>query len=523
MPAGSVDLTRVAAVRLEVRHRQRLDEAVDLDVHALQAPDHVVQLASGAALLEHEVVPQRRRRHLRHELVARVDDLVGLELARHALLVGLRPRRVPVGEDRLAVERALRERDPLRHVLLVRADGRRVRAALLVRHAGGDPRRGRHGVAVAHVEQVVDVAVEEVEALARELRGQRAAVEVVDPAHRLVGDLVVDRVRVGREEERGAAHLVRVDEQLRRQLAQQLDLAVGLGLRAREPVAVHVEAVVVPARVGLAAVRVLRGQQHDQRVVEDLRRRAVGPVGQLVERAQRGVGPALLAAVHVAGDPQDRRGRARQLGGRGGVRGRIAQLGDVRAHGLHAEPARVLGRAHDRVVERPALDRGRERARRDAVAGRINGCQVRVGLRRRHIVVAEREAQHRLRRRHLAPEDRCGRHRIAGRRTRGGRCQPGNRQTGRNRQRSASAPHRTLPCRGSASPGGRRSRTAPGWSDGFPTRAARIRNALPATAHGARWSPDPHTAAGARRPLLLGPGAARFPIRSPAAAVDSGT
>ena len=61
-----------------------------------------------------------------------------------------------------------------------------------------------------------------------------------------------------------------VDEQRRRVFADDVELAVGLGLGPGEPVAVHVEAVDVPPLAELAAVRVLRRQDHDDRVGEDL-------------------------------------------------------------------------------------------------------------------------------------------------------------------------------------------------------------------------------------------------------------
>ena len=207
----------------------------------------------------------------------------------------------------MLVDRRLRQRHPLGQVLLVGAVGDRALAALLVGHPGGDePGRG-HGVAVAHVEEVVDVAVEVVDALALELLGHRGAVDVVDPVDRLVGDLVIDGIGVRREEVARAAHLVRVDEQRAGVLAQQLELGVGLGLGAGEPVAVEVEAVEVAARVSLAPVGVLDREQDDDRVGEDPVRGAVAAVGELVEHPQRPFGPRLLAAVDVGGDPEDRR------------------------------------------------------------------------------------------------------------------------------------------------------------------------------------------------------------------------
>ncbi len=214
---------------------------------------------------------------------------------------------------------------------------------------------GGHGVAVAHVEEVVDVAVEVRDALTVELGLHRRAVDVVDPVHRLVGDLVVDRVGVGREEVGRPAHLVGIDEQRARVLAQELDLGVGLGLGACEPVAVHVEPVEVAAGVGLAAVRVLDRQEHDDRVVEDLARGAVVAVGQLVEDPQRAVGAGLLAAVHVGGHPQDRRVAAGDLPRPPGRRARVTQglCGTLDVAQLAA--AEMVRLADDRPAQLAAL------------------------------------------------------------------------------------------------------------------------------------------------------------------------
>ena len=109
------------------------------------------------------------------------------------------------------------------------------------------------------------------------------------------------------------AHLVRVYEERRRILAQQLQLPVRLGLRAREPVAVEVEVVVVAAGGRLAAIRVLRGRDHHNGVVEDLLRSAVVTVRQLVENAQVGVGTGFLVPMDVPREPENRGGGRGQL------------------------------------------------------------------------------------------------------------------------------------------------------------------------------------------------------------------
>jgi hypothetical protein len=158
-----------------------------------------------------EVVPHVDGRHLGLHLVLRLHDLVRLELTGSTLGVRLAVGRGPVGQHRRLVRGHRRQRGPDRDVLLVDPLLRRVVGALLEGHAGPEEAGGRHRVAVAHVEQVVDGVVEVRDALPVELVLHRRAVQVVDPADRLVGDLVVDRVRVRREEVRLRAHLAEID------------------------------------------------------------------------------------------------------------------------------------------------------------------------------------------------------------------------------------------------------------------------------------------------------------------------
>jgi hypothetical protein len=166
----------------------------------------------------------------------------------------------------------------------------------------------RDRVSVALVEEVIRGVVEVWNRASVELPAHGGPVEVVDPVHRRVGRLVVDGVRVGRKEVAGLiAHLMRVDEEHGRIPADRLELAIGLRLRAGEPVPVEVEAIGVSTGVGFAPVGILDGQDHDDRLIEDLRRGAVRAVRQLPEDAQGGVGATLLAVVHVAGDPEDGR------------------------------------------------------------------------------------------------------------------------------------------------------------------------------------------------------------------------
>ena len=63
---------------------------------------------------------------------------------------------------------------------------------------------------------------------------------------------------------------MRVDVEHRRIRPHDFQLAVRFGLGPREPVAVHVEAVLVAPLAELAPVRVLGRQDHDQCVGEDL-------------------------------------------------------------------------------------------------------------------------------------------------------------------------------------------------------------------------------------------------------------
>jgi hypothetical protein len=209
---------------------------------------------------------------------------------------------------------------------------------------------------------------------------------------------------------------VGVDEERAGQLAQQLDLAVGLRLGAREPVAVHVEAVHVAARVELAAVGVLDRQQHDDGVVEDLPRGAVVPVGQLVQDAQRGVGAGLLAPVDVRRHPQDRRIPAGDGAGLARRGARVAQaLGGVRDAGERAA-VEAVAVADDRPAQLAALPAPLvERARDHALARAVDGVHVRVGLIGRDLAALAAGGGHDVfELGHLAAELRLRLHRVAG-------------------------------------------------------------------------------------------------------------
>ncbi len=188
------------------------------------------------------------------------------------------------------------------------AVAQRVAVVLLERHPGTVEPHGGNGVTEDAGEEVVGRAVVVAQTLEVEPLGDRRRVSVEDPVVGGVRGLVVLGVGVRGEEVVLVPELVCVDEEHGRVLAQQLHLAVGLRLGPREPIPVHVEAVGVTTDVAYPAIGVLRRHDHDDGVVEDGLNRAVGAVGQLVQHLECGVRTALLVAVHVGRDPQDRRG-----------------------------------------------------------------------------------------------------------------------------------------------------------------------------------------------------------------------
>ena len=178
---------------------------------------------------------------------------------------------------------------------------------------------------------------------------------------------------------------------------QQLHLRVGLRLRAREPVAVEVEAVVVLAPRRLAPVRVLRRHDHGDDVVVELADVAVGARGELVEDLQLGVGAALLVAVDVARQPHDR-GRVAQAVVAPAAA--LAQRDEALADAAQLGRAHVLARGDDRDLERPAGPGGADVEGDDAVGRRVDRLHVADDLLARdrlRLADAEREAEHGLR------------------------------------------------------------------------------------------------------------------------------
>ncbi len=385
-------------------------------MHPLQAAYERLDLGRLVGIVgAEEVVPHPDVRHRKLNGIPLVVDAVRLELPRGTLREGVDPRAVPVEQDLLAVRRRRRERHPVGDVVLVRPLRDRGEVRLLERHPAAAEPDAWDGVPVDHREEVVDLVVEVLDVLPVELGPHRSAEEVVGEVHRLGRHLVVERIRGRREEEVVSALLVGVDVHDAGVPAQQLELPVGLALRPREPVAVHVEEVGVLTRLGLATVGVLRRDDPDERVVEDLRRSAVGAVRELVEDAQLRVGAALLAAVDIAHQPEDRR----RLGGEaGGLRRRCRGVAEALRRRLdRREPGgrHVPRLADERVAQWATVPRRREDTADDARARGVDRLHVLVGLGRGHLLGAEPEAEHRLCRRRLAGEGRWRLDRVAGR------------------------------------------------------------------------------------------------------------
>ena len=321
----------------------------------------------------------------------------------------------------LLVGRGLVYRHDRRHVLLVHPLRERIAAVLLERHAGAVEPDRRDRVSVEDPEEVVRLVVEVPDPLTVELGGHRGPVDPVDPVVRLVGDLVIHGVGVRREEVRERPHLVDVEVQHGREPSKELELRVRLRLSTGEPVAVHVDVVGVAARVRLAAVWALHGDEHDDRVVEDRLGDAVGASGELVEQLERGLRAALLAPVDVGLHQQDRRGGGGQRTDVGLGLG-IPELRDRRVDGgrhsrLLIEVVRIAG---DRVIDRPTFHRVTGDPARDTIARVVERFDVRVrfgdrdlpGAERRERFTVERDL---LRSRHVLGEDGIREDRMTGR------------------------------------------------------------------------------------------------------------
>ena len=383
------------------------------------------------------------------DLVGRLHDHIGLEAAAGALAHRGAPLRRPVAQQPLLVGGGGGHRDVLRDELLVGLLVVRRLTALLEGHPGRAERRRRNRVAETHEEEVVGRVVRVVDAALLERPAHRRAEDLVDEVNRLRGDLVVDRVGVGREEVGRADLLVGVDEQHWRVAPHERHLAVGLGLRASEPVAVHVEPVGVGARGRRAPVRVL--QRHHQRheVAQPHEVRAVGAGRQLVEQAHRRIAARRLVAVHVARHPCECRPAS-------GDR-RCLALGAARqpqrAHVARdsGETARREGRGfgHECVHQRRSAPGARGRRQRHAIGCRVDGRHVAVDLVDGRLPRSEREAGHRLPRRHPLVERRCrlavlrARGAWRGERGRDDRGRKGKSRVHRTRRRRVSLPVRS--------------------------------------------------------------------------------
>ena len=252
---------------------------------------------------------------------------------------------------------------------------------LLVGHANR-ALEDRPRLAVSGIEGVVDLADEIgpaalVEALAV------GAPEEIERRDLALGDVGVQRVG-RRSEVIGvlAALLVQVHVDVRPVVARDLDAAAGLGLGLGEPVAIHVEQVVVraPARPRLVVLRVVGGGIGHRRAALQVLEHEPGPAVGVLHRideheglAEHGlhVGVALggqqvirlhqgrvrrgdLVAVDAVSQPDDDRGGLDQAGlvGRRHT-ARIGQLLQVRLHLLEAGDA--LRTADDHQPQGPAF------------------------------------------------------------------------------------------------------------------------------------------------------------------------
>jgi hypothetical protein len=364
-----------------------------------------------------------------HGLARAEHALVRLEDAPAALLDGTGEGSVLPPQDRLLVERGLRQRHHVDRVLAHEPKVERLVVGDLDRHPGALEAVRGHGVVVFGREEVVDLPVKEVPSLPLVGVRERPAVDVVDPGQDLVGDLVVDGIVVRREEGLVVAELMAVDQQDRRIAPHELHFGVGLRLRPREHVPVEVEPVGVSPRVRLAPVGVLDGDDEHHGVVEDPIDDAIVPIGELEEDPQRSVGPALLVTVHIGDDPRDGGRRGGELIDPFDRRLGVADLDRRAPDGGEPRSRHVVGPAHDRVAKGTPLDRGAVGSGGDAVRGGGDRVDVEGRLPRRHLPShAQREAQHAPRRRRDPTEALRGRQRITAERGEGRRGHRGGRR-----------------------------------------------------------------------------------------------
>ncbi len=262
-------------------------------------------------------------------------------------------------------------------------EGEAARRRLLVGHADRAVEH-RPGVAVAGIERVVDLA-DEIEPPALIETGGVGAAEEVESGDLALGDVRIERIG-GRREVIGvvAALLVQVDGYFGEVLAKHLHAASRLGLRLGEPVAVHIEEIVVraPTRPWLVVLGVVRGGvgSHGARL-QVLEQEAGATVGilhridqyqrvaqheihvgvplrgeQVIRLLQRGIRRRDLVAVHPVGEP-DHGGQVAHQPLR--IRRReVARVGEALQIGLDLIELRdPLGAADDHEPERTAFPR----------------------------------------------------------------------------------------------------------------------------------------------------------------------
>ena len=366
-----------------------------LDVHALELPDEPLRLGERLRPVgADEVVTYRRIRHLDAHVVLRLVDTVRQQVTFAPLLHRLHRRRVPIQMQRAAARGGRRERDPHDGVMAVPPLVDRGAVVDLDRHPGPLEAERGQGVGEDRREEVVAVAlVEVVPAAPLELLGHDRSVDVVDVVDLPVRDLVIDGI-VGRREERTVVpELVMVGQHQWRVLAHQLDLAVRLGLRAAEVIAVEVERVVVAAGIERSPVGVLDRDDDHHGVLQEPVHDAVVAIGEAVHERDDRVRAALLVAVDIAAHPEERRCRLGEVIdarlGRGRVGDLVMRLPDLFETGVRD----VFGPADDGVADL-APDRGvTDDADPHPVARRRDGVEVLIALSGRHLPATGLEAE----------------------------------------------------------------------------------------------------------------------------------
>jgi hypothetical protein len=397
-----------------VRGFEGLLGTLDLDALAEQRAQEFLLAPQVAVRLDHQhaLVSGRVRGHVAaavREVVAQGLGAVGgqgrqVGPARRGLVV----HRLAIGEDRA---RVATQCETGRCRLLVEDPDR-------TRERG--PRVGvERAPGIGPLARVVGPAV-----LVEGARGsfRVAAVPLVE-ARRELG---VVRARLWIEQEGVVrAHLVRIDEELRREGPHRLPAPARLRLRARHPVAVHVEQVVVAAPEGpapavhavvvevgreagrlldhrddaLAPVGVQARIDHDHEFVEQLRGLASRVGHEVVPERDGGVGAGELVPVDRVAHP--RHGRAGQdaLGLGLGKPARVGELGEVGAQRVEARE--VLRRADGGPHELAPLVRAREGLDADARGLRGPGAEASQDLGMVRQARAVRLAEDRLGRREL--------------------------------------------------------------------------------------------------------------------------